>query len=48
MVFTFTAQKRTEKNADVVRAAGQLPGILYGQGVEPISLAAVMLNSKTI
>ncbi|MBI4427034.1 MAG: 50S ribosomal protein L25 [Candidatus Magasanikbacteria bacterium] len=40
MVFTFTAQKRTEKNADVVRAAGQLPGILYGQGIEPVSLAA--------
>ena len=39
MVFTFTAQKRTEKDANIVRAAGQLPGILYGQGVEPISLA---------
>ncbi|MBI4992961.1 MAG: 50S ribosomal protein L25 [Candidatus Magasanikbacteria bacterium] len=40
MVFAFTAQKRTEKNADIVRAAGQLPGVLYGQGIESVSLAA--------
>lgn len=40
MVFTFTAQKRGEENADALRAAGQLPGILYGQGVEPVSITA--------
>lgn len=38
MVFTFTAQKREGKNADDLRAAGRLPGVLYGQGVDSVSI----------
>ncbi|MBI5221974.1 MAG: 50S ribosomal protein L25 [Candidatus Magasanikbacteria bacterium] len=39
MTFQFTAQKREGKNADDLRAAGRLPGVLYGQGVDSVSIA---------
>lgn len=38
MTFQFTAQKREGKNADDLRAAGRLPGVVYGEGVDSISI----------
>lgn len=38
MSFALTAQKRTEKAEDV-RMSGKIPAVVYGPGVEPVSLS---------
>ncbi|KKQ26985.1 MAG: 50S ribosomal protein L25 [Candidatus Magasanikbacteria bacterium GW2011_GWC2_37_14] len=38
MIFSFTATKREEKDVDALRIAGKLPAVVYGAGMEPISL----------
>ncbi len=39
MAFNLVAKKREGNNAEAVRGEGLIPGILYGQGIEPVSVA---------
>lgn len=38
MIFSFIANKRGKEEAEVLRAQGKLPAVLYGQGLETVSL----------
>jgi large subunit ribosomal protein L25 len=39
MVFSFSAKKRAVGEGEALRAARQLPGVLYGPGLDPVSLS---------
>lgn len=38
MVFSFTATKREDKDLNALRNSGKIPAVVYGAGMEPISL----------
>ena len=38
MVFSFTATKREDKDLKALRNSGKIPAVVYGAGMEPISL----------
>lgn len=38
MIFSFAVKKRGEEKAEAIRAKGLIPGILYGKGLESVSV----------